>query len=47
MMICMMTGEKYNGKQFLKLDKEMLNDLKVSKGFRGIVLDIIEVEVQV
>ena len=40
---CVIAEEKYNGKLFLKLNKEKLdNDLKVTKGFRDIVLGIIE-----
>ena len=39
----MIAEEKYNGKLFLKLNKENLdNDLKVTKGFRDIVLGIIK-----
>lgn len=42
----MIAEARYNGKLFLKLDKEKLdNDLKVSKGFRDIVLEIITEEV--
>ena len=39
----MIAEEKYNGKLFLKLNKEKLdNDLKVTKGFRDIILGIID-----
>ena len=44
----MILGERYNGKQFLKLDKEKLdNDLEVSKAFRDIVLEMINITEEV